>query len=274
MYGCSRSQTIVMQWKSAIKIRTQHEVYDGHRLYVGIRANVCDISMLKENRLVLVDSLYCDTLASVVETANIKIHRVIYDEVGTIEVVLRVLPAQMIWMISASLYTMLKDSPPDAKACVHLYCMRTRTKFPEPFSRRSDASVNQLSSQAVSPTRPYPPGRRSERHVSGQSHGPTMDKRRYMTPTFTTISILKGFKKLCCTVPNTVSSFGTRPRSKIVARRGRSQVSQRGPEDRFAVASKNRVQRLKTKRNVDKRFYNVIQTAKICTLYRWRHPAK
>jgi hypothetical protein len=36
-----------------------------------------------------------------------------------------VLPAQMIWMISASLYTMLKDSPPDARACVHLYCMRT-----------------------------------------------------------------------------------------------------------------------------------------------------
>jgi SNF2 family DNA or RNA helicase len=33
-------KTIVMQWKSAIKIRTQHEVYDGHRLYVGIRANV------------------------------------------------------------------------------------------------------------------------------------------------------------------------------------------------------------------------------------------
>jgi hypothetical protein len=51
-----------------------------------------DISMLKENRLVLVDSLYCDTRQRR-RDCN-KIHRVIYDEVDTIEVVLRVLPAQ------------------------------------------------------------------------------------------------------------------------------------------------------------------------------------
>jgi hypothetical protein len=51
-----------------------------------------DTSILKDNHLVIVDSLYC-ALASV-ETSGTTLHRVIYDEVDTIEVVLRrILPA-------------------------------------------------------------------------------------------------------------------------------------------------------------------------------------
>jgi hypothetical protein len=53
-----------------------------------------------------------------------------YDEVGTIEVALRrVLPAQMIWMISASLYTMLKRIVHQTPwACVHLKIMAVNGK--------------------------------------------------------------------------------------------------------------------------------------------------
>jgi SNF2 family DNA or RNA helicase len=67
-------QTIVMQWKSAIKEFAPNMKFTTVTDYMSASALMYgDISMLKENRLVLVDSLYCDILASVVETANIKI---------------------------------------------------------------------------------------------------------------------------------------------------------------------------------------------------------
>jgi hypothetical protein len=90
-----------------------------------------DTSILKDNHLVIVDSLYCDTLASVVQTSGTTLHRVIYDEVDTIEVVLRrILPANMIWMISASLYTLLKDSPPGLERCDDPDLIRQRLPGP------------------------------------------------------------------------------------------------------------------------------------------------
>jgi hypothetical protein len=106
-----------------------------------------DISMLKEN-VVLVDSLYCDTLASVVETANIKIHRVIYDEV--IEVVLR-RPTSADDLDDLGQFVHdVEDSPPDARG-VHLYLYANAYKIPRAILEKVECICEPAFIAAVSP---------------------------------------------------------------------------------------------------------------------------
>jgi SNF2 family DNA or RNA helicase len=90
-------QTILAQWKAAVKEFAPNMKCAVVQDYMSASALMYgDTSILKDNQLVIVDSLYCDTLASVVQTSGTTLHRVIYDEVDTIEVVRRILPANMI----------------------------------------------------------------------------------------------------------------------------------------------------------------------------------
>jgi hypothetical protein len=87
-------QTILAQWK-AVKEFAPNMKCCRTGLYVRLGTDVRRYQYSQRQPLVIVDSLYCDTLASV-STSGTTLHRVIYDEVDTIEVVRRILPANMI----------------------------------------------------------------------------------------------------------------------------------------------------------------------------------
>jgi hypothetical protein len=184
-------QTILAQWKAAVKEFAPNMKCAVVQDYMSASALMYgDTSILKDNHLVIVDSLYCDTLASVVQTSGTTLHRVIYDEVDTIEVVLRrILPANMIWMISASLYTLLKDSPPDSNGVTTPTLYANAYQVPRKVLEKVECICEQSFIESCFPL-PTLSERSSKLMICTSTKSwPIRTRRRCMTQTITITSI-------------------------------------------------------------------------------------
>jgi SNF2 family DNA or RNA helicase len=264
-------QTILAQWKAAVKEFAPNMKCAVVQDYMSASALMYgDTSILKDNQLVIVDSLYCDTLASVVQTSGTTLHRVIYDEVDTIEVVLRrILPANMIWMISASLYALLKDSPPDSNGVTTPTLYANAYQVPRKVLEKVECICEQSFIESCFPL-PDPIGEIIEVDdmYLDKVMADTMDKKTlYDANNYDYINLLKGFETLAVhSSKQALCALVRGLTQKIQAYEDMIDLyNKRGPDDKVAQNSKKRVQN--TMDEAQRRLnilHNAIQAAKIC----------